>query len=190
MLINFFGQTANGFFIPSFTLSKGEIVIIHLPNEALIHEAPTQIIKLLLETTDNNRIEINSAFRYVKHLRESRFGDLFIPMTINRYHNRYANKANTIYKKIYDLEWMRPDIKINTLGGKVKRLLSLYTTLSWTNNIIFDLVGVDPQGGKDIYKYVKTIVEKGGAVIMFDTCDEFKNDCNAFVKVECMSNVI
>ncbi|MES2277996.1 MAG: hypothetical protein V4592_18350 [Bacteroidota bacterium] len=170
-------------------MATGEIVVIQISSGALFYPTETGLINILTGEVPNNHIEIDALFSYVKHLRERSLIDYFIPMTINRYHNRYANKANPIYKKIYDIDWMKPEIKVNTLGGKVKRLLALYTTLSWTNNLIFDLVGVDPEGGQAIYKLVKTIATEGGAAILIDYNDEFKNDCTTFVKAEYLDSL-
>jgi hypothetical protein len=58
----------------------------------------------------------------------------------------------------------------------------VYAALSWTNQIIFDLPGVDPIGAENIYNTVKTVVEAGGAAIFIDIYDDFKNDCKVFIR--------
>jgi ABC-type multidrug transport system ATPase subunit len=67
----------------------------------------------------------------------------------------YANK-------IYEIDWITPKTKINNLPGKSRKQLSLYSTLSKTNNIMLDLIGVDPLGAKEIYEIVKNEVLRGG----------------------------
>lgn len=71
---------------------------------------------------------------------------------------------------------------INGLTNTQRRLVSLYSTLSHTHQIIFDLQGIDPSGGQQIYDAVKSVTAKGVTAILFDYCDEFKDDCTRFVK--------
>ena len=75
-------------------------------------------------------------------------------------------------------------IKVNTLIGSPRNLLSLYTTLSNTNNIIFDLVGLGPDGAQENYKIVKEVVKNGGSAILLDGYDDMKNDCTKYVELQ------
>ncbi|NII26928.1 hypothetical protein HB364_17695 [Pseudoflavitalea sp. X16] len=184
MLVQFHEQTVDDFLIPSFALKKGEIVIVQLPNGPFFHPLELALIDIITGKTVNEKVEIISPLRYVEHVKESWFRYHFLPITVGTYLDKYANKANPVYKKIYDIKWMTPKTKVQALAGNPRRQLSLYTTLSWTSDIIFDLAGVDPQGGQDIYNFVKTVVQSGGSAILFDYSDEFKNDCTAFIQVQ------
>lgn len=184
MLINFSEQIVNDFLIPSFSLSAGEIVVIDILSGAPFYTTEMELVNIFTGKQANEHVEVKLPLTFVPHFKESRFLDRFFPMTINQYHRKYANMSDDIYKKIYETEWISGDIKINTIAGNPKRKLSLYTTLSWTKNIILDLVGVDPQGGKEIYSFLKTIVSQGGAVILIDSCAEFKDNCTTFIKAK------
>lgn len=184
MLINFSSQTINDFFIPSFTLAKGEIVIINISGGSLFYPTTRELTQMLTGKVVNDHIEISLPFKFVAHFKESTFRDRFFPMTIDTYHKKFANPTNPVYRKIYDVKWMVPETKVNTLAGKARKLLSLYTTLSWTNLIISDFVGLNPHSGEEIYDLIKEIAEGGGAVIMFDFSDEFRDECTRFVKAE------
>jgi ABC-type sugar transport system ATPase subunit len=184
MLLKFTEQTINNFVIPSFTLNKGEIVVIHYLNGALFGSTYVELLNLLIGNVPNKNVQINIPLKHPEHIRENWFRYKFFPITIGEYLCKNANKMHPIYSKIYDIKWMNPKIKVKTLAGTPTRQLSLYATLSWTNNIIFDLKGVDPQGGKDIYEVVKTVVNAGGAAILLDCSDEFKDDCTTFIQVK------
>ncbi|MFT3679939.1 MAG: hypothetical protein QM791_06680 [Ferruginibacter sp.] len=190
MLLQFHQQTVDNFLIPSFSLTKGEIVIINLPNGSFFRPIELTLIDIFTGKTSNDKIDIEASFKYAEHFRESWFRGHFFPMTVGTYLNRNANKTNPVYKKIYDMPWMTPKIKVQTLAGNPRRQLSIYTTLSWTSNLIFDLAGVDPQGGQDIYDFVKTIVQQGGSAILFDWSDEFKNDCTTFTQAEYLGDKV
>ena len=136
------------------------------------------------------KLKFLSLFKYAEHFKENWFRYHFLPMTVGTYLNKYANKANPVYKRIYDIPWMTPKIKVQTLAGNPRRQLSIFKTLSWTSNLIFDLAGVDPQGGQDIYSFVKTIVEHGGSAVLFDWSDEFKHDCTTFIQAEYLGDKI
>ncbi len=190
MLLQFHQQTVDDFLIPSFSLTKGEIVIIHLPNGPFFRPVELTLIDIITGKTSNNRVDIQASFKYAQHFRESWFRDRFLPMTVGTYLDKNANKTNPVYKKIYDIQWMTHKIKVQTLAGNPRRQLSVYTTLSWTNNLIFDLAGVDPQGGQDIYNFAKTIVQQGGSAILFDWSDEFNNDCTTFIQAKYLGDKI
>jgi len=41
---------------------------------------------------------------------------------------------------------------------------------------------LDPRGGEEIYRMVKTIVQSGGAAILIDSYDDFESDCTRLIK--------
>lgn len=182
MLLKFLEQTIDNFRIPSFTLTKGQIVIIQLPNGPFFYPPSSAMIDILTGKAINDKVEISSPFKYAEHFKENEIRRKFFPMTVAKYHDKYANKVNPIYKQIYEIPWITPKMKAQSLAGTPRRQLCVYTTLSWTNNIIFDLVGVDLKGGQDIYKFVSTMVNFGGAAILLDNNDEFKHDCTTFMQ--------
>ena len=181
MLVKFSGQTIDNFFIPSFNLTNGEIVIIKFPNDGFSRQVELKLIDILSGKVSNKNVELITPLKYAEHFWKTSLWYRLFPMTVAKYHDKYANKANPIFERIYDIEWMTPKIKIETLAGNARRKLSLYTTLSWTNNIIFDLAGVDPQGAEDIYEIVKKVAELGGAAILLNHFEEFKNDCSTYI---------
>jgi hypothetical protein len=61
--------------------------------------------------------------------------------------------------------------------------LSLYATLSNTNDIIFDLVGQRPKEAAIIYEIVKEIVNNGGSAIVLDNFQDLKDDCTRYVEL-------
>ncbi len=174
MLIRFSEQTINNFLIPSFTIDKGEIVIIQLFGGAFFYPEVAEISKILTGKIINENVEISSPFKFVEYFKENAFNYYFRPTTIGRYHKKYTNMANPIYKKIYDIPWITPQIRVNTLAGNPRKRLSLYTTLSWTNNIIFDLGGVDPLGGEEIFEFVKSTVKDAAQQSFLTIVTNFK----------------
>jgi hypothetical protein len=184
MMIKFSEQTVDKFLIPSFILNKDDIIIIQLPNGPYFRSVELKMINMLTTKQHTHLIEINTALRYVEHIAENSFWHRIFPVTVGGYLKKYANKFNPVCEKIYETKWIKPKTKIQTLAGNPRRQLSLYATLSWTDNIIFDFLGVDPQGAQQIYNFVKTIVKSGGSAILFDTNDAFKSDCTEFIEAK------
>ncbi|MBS0027704.1 hypothetical protein ACTJJ0_03480 [Chitinophaga sp. 22321] len=184
MLTKFSEQTVDNFYFPSFILTKGDIIIIHLPCGPYFRPVELKMIDILTGKQYNDLIEINTPLKYVEHIAEKSFWHRFFPLTVGGYLDKYANKSNPVCNMIYNTKWITPKTKIQTLAGTPRRQLSLYATLSWTDKIIFDLAGVDPQGGQQIYNFVKTVVQSGGSAILFDYTDEFKDDCTRFIKAQ------
>lgn len=190
MIVNFKEQVIDNLLIPSFTLTKGEIVVILLPSGPFFYPLSQEIIKILTGKITNENTTTDGTLKYADYLKEGFFRRYLFPTTVSSYHNKYANKSNPIYKKIFEKDWIKPKTKFKMLSGVDKRWLTIYTTLSWTNNIIFDLPGIGPQTGKDIYSYVKTVVNHGGSAILIDYNDEFKNDCTTFVEAQYLAQTI
>jgi hypothetical protein len=190
MLISFPKQNFNNFIVPAFQINKGEIVVIELPGGALFQSLLFKLKSILTGTVTDSPVEINSEFRFVEHFKESFLSYHFSPVTIGKYHQKHANKGNPVFEKIYHTPSLTRRTKVNTLAGDVRKKLELYTTLSWTNHLIFDLTGADPKGGTDFFSAVKQLITPNGAAILIDLCDEFKDQCTTFVKVNYIGNDI
>jgi len=183
MLISFPEQNFNNFIVPTFQINEGEIVVIELPGGALFQPLLSKLKRMLTCTVTDSPVVINSEFRFVEQFKESFLNYHFSPVTIGKYHQKHANKDNPVYEKIYHTPSLTRRTKINTLAGDVRKKLELYTTLSWTNHLILDLTGVDPKGGTDIFGIIKQAIIPNGATILIDFCDEFKDQCTTFIKV-------
>ncbi|TCN55614.1 hypothetical protein D0809_16220 [Flavobacterium circumlabens] len=177
MLLRFKEQIIEDFLIPSFTLNEGEIVIIEIPNGVEFQKISLRLIEIITE--------LCSEIKYAEHFKENSFLNKLFPVTIGGYLK--GCNENSIYKnKIYEIEWIKPKIKVNSIAGRYRRLLSLYKTLTFTKNIIIDLVGVDPFGGVEIFKILKQNRTENGSVILFDSCNEFEKDCTNFIRAKYM----
>lgn len=183
MLISFPEQNFNNFIVPAFQINEGEIVVIELPGGALFQPLLSKLKSMLTGTVADSPIEINSKFRFVEHFKESFLKHHFAPVTVGMYHQKHANKHNPVYEKIYNTLSITKRTKVKSLTGELKKKLELYTTLSWTNRLIFDLTGADPKGGADIIGAIKQAIMPNGAAILIDLCDEFKDQCTTFIKV-------
>ncbi|UOE48446.1 hypothetical protein MTO98_28975 [Mucilaginibacter sp. SMC90] len=183
MLISFPEQNFNNFIIPAFQINEGEIVVVEFPGGALFQPLLAKLKSILTGTVAGSHVEINPEFRFVEHFKESFLTRRFAPVTIGKYHQKHANKHNPVYEKIHNTPSLTAQTKVNTLTGDVRKRMELYTTLSWTNRLIIDLTGVDPKGGTDIFNAVKQAIMPNGAAIVIDSCDEFKDQCTTFVKV-------
>jgi len=182
MLIDFHDQTVGGFLIPSFTLSEGDIVVIQLPNGPYFYPLSRALIELFTGKTSNKNVQVFTPLSYAEHVQERGLWYRLFPLTVGAWLDKTANQSSPFYKEIYKIAWMKPKIKVSTLAGTVRRKLSIYSTLSWTKNIVFDLPGVDPQGGQEIYRIVKAVVQSGGAAILLDAYNEFESECATFIK--------
>ncbi|MEL1242986.1 hypothetical protein AAEO56_01820 [Flavobacterium sp. DGU11] len=183
MLIKFEEQIIDNYLIPEFTLSAGEIVVINLHGH--FYDLIKKLNDLLASKVTSNKVQITVPLTYAPHIKFNRFWHFLFPMTVGKWINRHADKSNPIYKKIYENDdWLTSKTNIDNLAGSPRRFLSVCCTLSKTNTIIFDLAGVDPVGGKQIYELVKAEVEKGGAAILYDICNEFRNDCTTYLEAK------
>lgn len=175
------------FYIPPFTVSKGDVVIIELPNGPHFTDVLFKMVDILTRREDSPNISVIGDFKFVGHIAESGWRRFVRPMTVGRFIKQHGNPANKIVDKVYDLCDIKPSTEIRRMPGNHRKILSMLTTLSWTNNLIFDLLGVDPTGGEKAYDLAKDNIRNGGTVILLSNYDDFKNDCTMFIKYELVS---
>ncbi|HTJ53211.1 MAG TPA: hypothetical protein VL443_27340 [Cyclobacteriaceae bacterium] len=183
------GISIDNFYIPPFTLDKGEIVIIQLPNGPYFEELLFKLVDILTDKIKNENIEIGTALRFIEQVNEGYWRTLFFPSTVKRYIRKHSNPGNDVATTIYEFDGINQNTKISKLPGTQRKLLSLWTTFSWTDKIIFDLRGIDPLGGQRIYDLMKKLVGNSGAAILIDYNDEFKDNCTRLVKFELIPKV-
>lgn len=181
-LVKFNKQIIGDFLIPSFKVHSGDMVIVQFPGGPFYDPLMVEMKDIFIGKTPNEGVEVLSPFKYPDHMWKSRFRYGIFPLTVGTYLEKHANKKSPFFTKIYDDKYITPKTKIGTIPGNSRRKLAVYATLSWTNQIVFDLAGVDPMGAEDIYNTVKEAVGAEGAAILIDWTEDFKNKCNVFVK--------
>ena len=175
MLLNFKEQIIQDFQIAEFDLKKSEIIVIEIPSGAKFREIGKELTEIITK--------LNPEFKYVEHFKQESFINRFFPLTVEKFLKNCT--GNSIYKnKIYEIEWMKPYINVHSIAGSLRRKLQLYKTLTETKNIIIDLAGVDPVGGKEIYEILKQNLSDNGTIILYDTCNEFENECTKFIRLK------
>lgn len=182
------GLTIDNFYIPPFTVDRGDIVIIELPNGPHFIEVLFKMVDVLTRRQDVPEVSVDADFKFVDHITETGWTRFFRPMTVGRFIKQHGNPANKIVDKVYDLCDVKPSTEIRRMPGNHRKILSMLNTLSWTNNLIFDLVGVDPTGGEKAYDLARENTRNGGTVILLDNYDDFKNDCTRYIKYELVSS--
>lgn len=181
------GLTIDNFYIPPFTVNKGDMVIIELPNGPHFSEVLFKMVDLLTRRQESPDIHVSADFKFVSHITETGWKRFFRSMTVGRYIREHSNPTNKIVDKVYDICNIKPSTEIRRMQGNHRKILSMLNTLSWTNNFIFDLVGVDPTGGAKAYDLAKENIRNDGTVILLDNYDDFKNDCTRYIKYELVS---
>lgn len=184
MLIENKGIRTDTFYIPPFDLNVGEIVVLNLFNGQHFFETKMFLKDIFCGKTKEENIVVHKELTFVEHLIEPKLRQLIYPITVGEYLKKNAILDSPYATKIYDNEWINEKTKVNTLAGTPKRLLSLYATLSKTDNIVFDIAGQDPKGAEEIYEIVKDVVKKGGAAILLDCFEDMKNDCTKYIELQ------
>lgn len=184
MLIENKGIQTDTFYIPSFELNEGEIVVLYLFNGQHFYDTEMFLKDIFSGKTTDENVVVNKNLTFVDHFIEPKLRRLLYPVTVGEYLRCNANFDSPFATKIYEIEWINEKTKVNTLAGHPRRLLTLYATLSKTNNIIFDMVGQDPNGAEETYEIVKKVVENGGSAILLDCFEDMKNDCTKYIELE------
>lgn len=184
LIIKSNGIKTERFYIPPFELKKGEIVVIFLYAGGHVFDLKMYLKNIFNGSIKHENVIINKKLTFVENPYESSFRRIFHPITVEEYLKKNTNLENIYLEKFYERNEITPKTKIKNLSGSPKRQLSLYSSLSKTENISFDLLGEGPLGAKATYEIVKEATKKGGSAILLDHVSEMKNDCSKYIEVE------
>jgi len=184
MLIENKGIRTDNFYIPPFDLNVGEIVVLYLFNGKHFYETEMFLKDIFCGKTKDENVIVHKSLTFVEHFIEPKLRRLFYPVTVGEYLKKNANLDSPYATKIYEIDWINENTKVNMLAGNPRQLLRLYATLSKTNNIVFDVVGQDPKGAEETYEIVKDVVRKGGSAILLDNFEDLKKDCTKYIELQ------
>lgn len=184
LLIESKGIKTDYYFIPPFEVNEGDFVLIHLDNHIASSYVEDKLIAILIEKEKHENVTINQQHTFVKHYRESKFRYRFFPVTVGEYMSKNVHPESKFADKIYESAWINKNTPINKLGGNSRKLLSLYSVLSKTNNIIFDLAAQDWDGMEHAAKIVKDEIANKGSAILIDSSDFLKKYSTKYIRTE------
>lgn len=90
------------FYVPPFTLNKGEIIVCFLYGGAHIYEPEMQLADFFTGKLNNENVTIHNPLCFVEHVNPRSFRRLFYPATVGRYIKKNGNpnnKLQTIYNR-------------------------------------------------------------------------------------------
>jgi hypothetical protein len=184
MLIENKGIKTDTFYVPPFDLNVGEIVVLHLLNGQHFYQTEMFLKDIFVGKTKDENAVVHKSLTFAEHFIEPKLRRLFYPVTVGEYLKKNADFESPYATKIYEIDWINKNTKVNTLAGNQRRLLCLYATLSKTNNIVFDVVGQDPKGAEETYEIVKKAMKIGGSAILIDSFANMKNDCTKYIELQ------
>ena len=163
--------------VPPFQLNQGEIVTLNLWSGGHFFDLERELVSVFTGKKSIEQVKIHGQLTFAEHIRLNRWTELIYPLTIERYLRRNAQSTEMLLSRFPD-DRLNPNNKISNLAGNPRRFLSIYSTLSKCDGLIFDLVGVDPQGALNIYEIVEEVVtSKDGYAILLNNFDDMKGKC-------------
>lgn len=104
MLIDFKGIKTEDYYIPPFTLSKGEIIVLNLHNGMHFYKLSMWLKDMFTGKIKHESVIANSDLSFVEHFKEPAWRRLVYPVTVKEFLKKKAN-ANSVYaRKIYDIK--------------------------------------------------------------------------------------
>lgn len=184
LLIESKGIRTDYFFIPPFEVRKGDFILFHLDNHISSVDVEKKLIAVLTGKEKNENVRINKSHTFVKHVRVSKFRRIFFPITVGEYLFRNIKRKSKFAKKIYEINWITKKTQLIRLPGNPRKLISLYSVLSKTDNIIFDLAAQDFEGMEHAAKIVKDEIGNNGSAILIDWSDHLKSHSTKYIKIK------
>jgi hypothetical protein len=178
------GIKTDSFYVPPFVLREGEFIVLFLFGGGYFYDTEMFLKDIFCSTTKHKNVIIPKKMTFVAHFKESGFRRTFYPTTVGEYLRKNANLNDSFSKKIYEIEWITNKTKMNSLSGTPRRFLCLYAALSKTSDIVFDLLGVDPQGAEFIFKMINEVIKNGGSAILLDNFLDKNEHASKFIELE------
>ena len=173
--------------VPPFKLNQGEIVTLNLGNGSHFYDLERKLISIFNCPVSTEKLKINEQLIFAEHIRLNRWTEFFYPLTVERYLRSNAQETEMPLSRFPD-DRLKPGNKISHLAGNPRRFLSIYAAISKCDGLIFDLVGVDPQGALDIYEIVEEFVtSKNGYAILLNNFDDMKGKCDKHYDIEVLN---
>lgn len=178
------GFDIGNFRIPPFELNEGELISICLFNGGHFFDLEMKLVKLFTGFHPNPNFILYHTIEFVEHIKTNRFRESIFPMTVGKYLSKNGNAKVEELKKNFGLDYVSSKTKVKTLAGNPRKWLSLISTLSKTDKIVFDLVGQCPLGAEKTMEFIKKYTDKGGAAILLDGFEDSEPKCTKYLKAE------
>ncbi|QHT68474.1 hypothetical protein GXP67_18410 [Rhodocytophaga rosea] len=165
------GFTINGYWISPFELLKGQVISLWLPqdteqNEGVGSKIESQLIKLLSGKQTHNALTLIKRFMYIEDYKgDDWFKEHFYPTTPERYLKKNSKLLKAERNQILNELISKPALPLNRFGGNTRRMLALLACMSKSNNILFNVGGLDSQGVNQVYQQIEKMVDQGGSAI-------------------------
>lgn len=168
------GFEIGNFRIPPFELNEGELISICLFGGGHFFDLKMELVKLFAGININSKLTMNQKMEFIEHIKTNGLRNSVFPLTVGKYLGKNGQATTEGLKKAFGLDYISSKTKIKNLAGNPRKWLSLISTLSKTDKIVFDLVGQDPLGAEKTVEFIKRHTDKGGAAILLDNFE----DCN------------
>lgn len=194
MLIESGGITVDGFYIPPFTLKKGELLSVVLGNGTHFETVEKGLRAVFTGVVEHPEIQVHQPFTFVDSAEARRLKKWFRSATVGEYlENMKVAEPQQIIRQVqraarYYEQYVNASVKMNELEGTPLKMIVLLATLSQTGYVLFDLTEVVPLGTQAICRMVKTYVKNKGAAILIDHVQTPLEYCTKMVAAENISS--
>jgi hypothetical protein len=178
------GITIGQYLIPPFELRDGEIVVVFLYGGPLFQYFKTRLVNIFSGKLLSDNVHVNQPLAYVPPFEESWLRRHLYPVTVGEYLKKNAGNIAPYTDLIYTHPAVSRHTKVKKLSVTDRQLLAMYTTLSNTNRIVFDLAGQNRDGANAIYHVAKEMVKQGGTALLLDHSNDMKNDCSKYIELQ------
>ncbi|XZF14193.1 hypothetical protein ACTHGU_20635 [Chitinophagaceae bacterium MMS25-I14] len=177
------GFESGAFFIPPFTVKRGEITVLFLHGGAHYFPLKEQLTKIFTGLARQEEVTINERFVPVKHYTQSSWSEKLFPATTGRYLEKHSKKDSDVAAGLYKLQDMSPQRRLYSMEATERKWLDIFVALSHSRNIILDFAGQSPHGIGMTMEIVRQQVKDQGAAIILDNWPDLQQQCDQFIPV-------
>lgn len=172
--------------IPSFELREGEIITLQLGNGGHFEPLEKELVTIFSGKKAIQEVSVSQKLKFAEHIKYNSLLEAFCPLTIERYCEKNAVQLPE-FSPLSNAP-LNPRDRVFDLDGSTRRWLSIYNALHQCNNMMFDLMGVGPDGAQTIYQYVEDFVAQNhGSALLLNNFNDMAESYNKHYKVIPMS---
>ena len=162
-----------GFYVPAFTLCKGEMVrlwIQIIPPEGNIsgYQLAKEIRSILIRRKSISGLSIYSNISFAEDINESRIKSLIAPLKVAGYLRKKRKLSREVSDSIMQKLQLSGREKMTEVQSKNRRLLSIASLYEAESCVAFDYYGLCPTAEEAVTELIKDKTNQGKSAIAFD----------------------
>ncbi|MEJ1239249.1 hypothetical protein WBG78_14025 [Chryseolinea sp. T2] len=186
MVIESRGFELDQFYFPPFDLKEGELLNLYVHSGGHFFDLESKLVDIFSGKEKVPQVTIYQPMHFVENFYEFRYRRFLLPVTVSGFLKKAANPEQISRITSAGGFDIKPNTPLIALSNYERRLIALLAASSRSENLIFDLVGIDPVNAISFLERMKKMTAEGASAILINNFgdDNEKSYCDKNVEIE------